>query len=388
MIGGQPSLASHFRAALDGAGLHVAAHSHHPWPDVTRAAHLRAWDLAAAELDDKWHTVLDQEVPRAQRYVARLLELDDPGTVAFAQNTHDLLVRICSDLPAPMRVLTTDGEFHSAARQLDRWAEAGLALVERVPVEPFATFPERFIAAMGPEQDLVLFSHVFYNSGYVVPDVPEVVQHVPGEHTYVVVDGYHAFMALPTSLAPVQDRAFYLAGGYKYAMAGEGAAFAVAPPGYAARPVHTGWFASFGTLSDGPAQPGAVRYRTDGSRLAGSTFDPSGLFRFNAVQQWLDDLGVGVPDIHDHVRGLQARFLASVDQHGGALTGAVLLPGPAHQRGHFLTYRTADAERLAAQLAGRGVRVDHRGDRLRLGFGVYHSTFDVDRLVEILTTLS
>ncbi|HLS26446.1 MAG TPA: aminotransferase, partial [Beutenbergiaceae bacterium] len=92
--------------------------------------------------------------------------------------------------------------------------------------------------------------------------------------------------------------------------------------------------------------------------------------------------------IHDHVRGLQARFLASVDQHGGALTGAVLLPGPAHQRGHFLTYRTADAERLATQLAGRGVRVDHRGDRLRLGFGVYHSTFDVDRLVEILTTLS
>lgn len=381
MIAGRQSLAEHFSAALSGAGLHMAAHSHHPWPDVTRAAHLRSWEVAAAELDDKWPAVLEHEVPRAQRHVANRLGLLDPTTVAFAQNTHELLVRICSDLPAPMRVLTTDGEFHSAARQLDRWAEAGLALVERVSVEPFDTFPQRFIAAMDTTFDLILVSQVFYNSGYVLPDLAQIVGSVPSDHTYVIVDGYHAFMALPTSLAAIQDRAFYLAGGYKYAMSGEGAAFAVAPPGYATRPVDTGWFASFGALAHAGAVPATVQYSTNGWRLAGSTFDPTGLFRFNAVQEWLNDLGVEVRDIHEHVRGLQEQFVAGAERVAGPLAGAELLPGRTFERGHFLTYRHPDAARITATLAQRGVRVDHRGDRLRFGFGVYHSTTDVEHLL-------
>ena len=37
----------------------------------------------------------------------------------------------------------------------------------------------------------------------------------------------------------------YLAGGYKYAMAGEGACFMHCPPGFGARPRNTGWYASF-----------------------------------------------------------------------------------------------------------------------------------------------
>src|SRR5699024_7682127 len=98
---------------------------------------------------------------------------------------HELLVRICSALPMPMRVLTTDAEFHSASRQLRRWAEAGHAVVDQVPAEPFETFGERFVAAMRPEHDLVLLSHVFYNSGYVVPDVARIVASVPDEGTYV-----------------------------------------------------------------------------------------------------------------------------------------------------------------------------------------------------------
>ena len=39
---------------------------------------------------------------------------------------------------------------------------------------------------------------------------------------------------------------------------------------------------------------------------------------------------------------------------------------------------------LAATLAERGVTVDRRGDRVRIGFGIYHDDDDVDRLVGIL----
>ena len=43
------------------------------------------------------------------------------------------------------------------------------------------------------------------------------------------------FMARPTDLSDIADRAFYLAGGYKYAMAGEGCCFLHCPPDYGPR---------------------------------------------------------------------------------------------------------------------------------------------------------
>ena len=78
-------------------------------------------------------------------------------------------------------------------------------------------------------------------------------------HALVVIDGYHAFAALPVDLSAIAERAFYLAGGYKYAMAGEGACFLAVPPGTTLRPLSTGWFADFEGLSG--AQHGAGRIR-------------------------------------------------------------------------------------------------------------------------------
>ena len=97
----------------------------------------------------------------------------------------------------------------------------------------------------------------------------------------------------------------------------------------------------------------------------------------------LDEQGIGVEDIHSHVRERQRRFLAALADRG--LDPGELLP---HQgvgdRGHFLTYRTGRAERLASMLGERGVTVDRRADRLRIGFGIYHDDDDVDRLVDVL----
>src|SRR4051812_4314811 len=63
--------------------LHFAAHSHHPWPDVTRNAQLAAWDDAARLQDGKWETVLGPVWQAAQRHVARHLALPNPATLVF-----------------------------------------------------------------------------------------------------------------------------------------------------------------------------------------------------------------------------------------------------------------------------------------------------------------
>ena len=226
------SLAGHFTRFLTSqpGRLHAAAHSHHPWPDITREAQLQAWDDAALHHDDKWDAVW-AVMREAQAFVARRLGLPDPASIAFGPNTHGFVMRLLSCLPTPARVLTTDAEFHSFTRQIARLEEDGLVVVERVAAEPFATFQERMgAAAARGGHDLVFFSQVLFDSGFVVPDVGAIVAAVPEPEALVVVDGYHAFMALPADHGPLADRAFFLGGGYKYAMAGRGPASCTARP--------------------------------------------------------------------------------------------------------------------------------------------------------------
>lgn len=353
--------------------LHAAAHSHHPWPDVTRDAHLRAWEDAALLIDDKWDRVFGTVVPEVAGRVAGILGLGDGSTVVFAPNTHEFVVRIASTLAGPFRVLTTDAEFHSFARQLARWEEAGIASATRVPAEPFGSFPDRLAAAFDGH-DLVYFSHVHFNSGYVTPHLDSLVAAF-GEEAAVVVDGYHGFMAIPTDLAGIADRAFYLAGGYKYGMAGEGACFLHVPPIAPDRPIDTGWWAGFGALT---ASADTVAYAGGGHRFAGATADPSGIYRLGAVLGWLEAEGVTVEGINRHVTGLQGRLLARLPEE----LVTTLVPPPPLERGNFLTFRRSDAGEIYRLLHGRGVITDFRGDRWRVGLGIYHDEEDVDRLAD------
>jgi selenocysteine lyase/cysteine desulfurase len=54
------------------------------------------------------------------------------------------------------------------------------------------------------------------------------------------------------------------------------------------------------------------------------------------------------------------------------------------RRGRFLAFRTAQAGAIVARLAAQNIVADHRGDRLRIGFGIYHSEADALRLADAL----
>jgi len=376
---------SRFDQAAPGR-LHFAAHSHHPWPDASFDGHAQAWADAARLADLKWDRVFGEIVPRAQAHIARQLSLPDPRAIAFAPSTHELLMRLLSCLPQPVRVLTTDGEFHSFSRQMKRLEEEQLARVTRVPVEPYADFAQRFAQAAQPGGfDLVYVSQVFYNTGFRVTDLRPLVAAVKDEKTLVVVDGYHGFMAVPTDLSALAARIFYIAGGYKYAMAGEGTCFMHCPPGYALRPRDTGWFASFGTLAQAQSVA-AVPYAGGGGRFLGATFDPTAVYRFVAVQDWLQSIGASVAAIRAHVENLQQRFLDQ-RRRTDALPGAELLPPADTPRGNFLVFRDPGAPHLHDRLIKAAAVVDCRDDRLRVGFGMHQDEGDVDEFFRRIVKL-
>lgn len=362
-----------FQRALAAAPdrLHFAAHSHHLWPDASYVGQLAAWEDAARLADRKWERVMGEIWPAAQRHVAAELRLPDPSTIVFAPNTHSLLLALASALPRrPLRILASDGEFHSFRRQSVRWEESGAAVVERVPLEQLA---ER---ARAGGHDLIFASHVQFGTGRLLENLEALASLARAEGPWVVIDGYHAFMAMDVDLSAVADRIFYLAGGYKYAMAGEGCAFLHAPPGFGPRPEITGWYAEFDDLS---LPPGSIGYAPDARRFLGSTFDPSGIYRFVAVRDMLADEGIATATVAAHAAALRDRLLAELP------IGAELLnPGsPAR----FLALRAPDAQQWKAALEAEDVIVDVRGDVLRIGFGLYQDERDVDRLIGALRRL-
>ncbi len=375
--------------AAGGDRLHVAAHSHHLWPDASFDGQVRCWEDAARLADRKWDVIMGEVWPEAQAGVAAELGTGDPSAIVFSANTHDFVIRLATACPrrdpTRLRVLTSDGEFHSARRQFARWAEDGWLEVETVAAEPFASFDERFLAAArAGNHDLIFVSQVLFGSGRVMGGLDALADLAAPDGPWVVVDAYHAFMAIDAPLTPALGaRLFVLGGGYKYAMAGEGMGFLHCPPGFGPRPPITGWYAEFGELE---APPGGVGYTRDAMRFMGATFDPSSLYRFNAIRRMLAIEGLTTARISDHVAALQAQAVDALS--ATAIGGAELLnPLDSGPHARFLAYRSPDAARWQKALLDRNVITDVRGEVLRIGFGLYNDAHDVARLAGIAGTL-
>jgi selenocysteine lyase/cysteine desulfurase len=371
--------------------LHFAAHSHHLWPDASFEGQVECWEDAAAQADHKWDKIMDQVWPEAQAHVAAELGSGDRSAIVFASNTHDFLIRLAAACPRrngrALRVLTSDGEFHSARRQMARWAETGEVVLTKVAAGPFDDFSERFLAAAeAGEHDLILVSQLLFNSGRLFEPVAQLAALAGPDGPWVVIDSYHAFMAIATPVSPaVAASAFILGGGYKYAMAGEGMGFMHCPPGYGERPPITGWFAEFGELT---APPGSsVGYTRDAMRFMGATFDASALYRFNAIQRMLKGHGITTARVAARVANLQAQLVEGIP--GSALGEAELL-NPLDGRPHarFLAFRDGRAQRWCAELDAQNVITDVRGDVLRIGFGLYHDEEDVEALIGAVRRLA
>lgn len=367
--------------------LHFACHSHHYWPDVSRDAHLQYWDDSCQFVDDKWSYIFSKKIPQAQKLISEVLRLSKPEQIVFAPNTHEFVFRLLSSLDwsKKVRVLTTDSEFYSFDRQINRLAEFPNFEVVKVPSLPTENFNERFEKEMASGSwDLIFVSHVFFNSGLSC-DVERFAKKAPTNAIFAI-DGYHSFMAVPLNLSTIENRAFYIAGSYKYAQGGEGACFMYVPPETHHRPFHTGWFAELSHLS---AVGNQVGYPTDALQYAGSTMDFSALYRLIAVLEKFKSEGLTVEKIHGFVQKNQELFLAELQKKQHPLVNAQsLLRGPAlSSHGHFLTFELPSTEKtqeMVKSLAKNHLKTDSRGTRLRFGFGLYHDENDIRKAVQTL----
>jgi kynureninase len=364
----------------------LTGHSHQAWPDCGFEGQKQAWLDAAEHLDKKWEHAFDKaELVRAG--YLRLLD-DVEGELALGANTHEVVTRFLSALPlrARPRIVTTDGEFHSLRRQLDRIAEEGVEIV-KAPSTPVASVPERLIDALDDRTAAVMVSSVFFQTGQILSGLRDVLEACRKVGAELLVDAYHSLNVAPFSIKREGlEGAFVVGGGYKYCQLGEGNGFLRFPKSCTMRPLITGWFSELEAL--GSEGHGPVTYGKGHWRFAGSTYDPTSHYRAAKVLAFFGEKGLTpefLREVSRHQIGLLARLFDALDADPKVVTRDRSVP--LETIAGFLVLRTPHAAELCRLLYERGVRADFRGEALRLGPAPYLSDQQLIDAMEILGSI-
>jgi kynureninase len=378
------ALASHYSRFRVSERLLLTGHSHQAWPDRGFDGQRQAWLDSAEFVDDKWERAFGV-ADRVRRGFARLLD-DAEGWIALGSSTHELVIKLLSALPLRERprIVSTDGEFHSLRRQLDRLAEEGLEIV-KVPHVPAGHVAERLIEAVDERTALAIVSCVFYDNAHIVPGLAGVLERCQRVGAELLLDAYHALNVMPWSIARERlERAFVVGGGYKYCQLGEGNNFLRLPRDCAMRPVITGWFSEFEALT-GPKAEGQVFYGRGPARFAGATYDPTSHYRAAAVFDFFEDRALTpefLREVSQHQVGLLVQQFDELDLDPRVIARDRTIPLP--EIGGFLALRSPYAAELGRSLHERGVFTDHRGEILRLGPAPYLSDAQLSAAMGVL----
>ena len=382
------ALAEHYRRFRVSERLLLTGHSHQAWPDVAFEAQQRAWLDAAQHVDEKW-AIAEEKAERYRKALSDLLA----GFVALGHNTHELVTRLLSALPlaARPRLVTTDGEFHSLRRQLDRLSE-GMVEVVRVAALPASTLSERLISEVNDRTAAVLASCVLFRNAHIVPGLGDVMEACKRVGAELLVDAYHSTNVVPLSLPQEGlDGAFVVGGGYKYLQVGEGNGWLRFQRDCELRPILTGWFSEFDTLTDKTVPGGSskgetrVRYGKGPLRFAGATYDPTSHYRAAAVSDFFADQSLTQDRLRacsQHQIGLLVAEFDKLDLDPAVLDRDRSVP--LESLGGFLALSAPDAPAIARSLLEHGVHVDYRGTVLRLGPAPYLTDGQLREAVGIL----
>jgi kynureninase len=335
---------------------------------VDVGASLDAW---YHDLGDAWEGWL-VERERFRSLTAKLVGAPRPDCIIPKTSAGQGLRAVLNALDGKPRVATTDGEFDSIDIILRTYRERGRIELRVSPWRELAV----------AQANLVVLSSVMFRSSEIVTGLPRLIRAAHNAGALVLLDVYHHAGVLPLDLAKLGVD-FAIGGSYKYTRGGPGACWLYVRPGLAEtmRTLDTGWFAKKDPFAYQRPEP--PQFGPGGDAWLEST--PQVLSYAQARAGLEFTLGIGV----ERLRAYNLRQKRALVEALFAATG-ITAEGASDDYGAFVSIVHPEAEQLAQALAGKGVTVDARGDRLRLCPDVLNSDQDLgtaaDRLGAILKT--
>ena len=368
----------------------LTGHSHQAQPDCAKEGIIQCWKDASELADDKWENVF-AVADKIRIHLAELLD-DDKDNIVLGQNTHDLILRFLSSLDFKTRnkIITTDGEFHTIRRQLDRLNQ-GFIEVVKVKRDPIETLPERLVKIIDTKTAAVMVSKVMFHDASVVNGLSVVETSCTKQGAILLVDVYHVLNAIQFSIKNEKlEDSFLVGGGYKYLQLGEGNCFMRIPPNEDYKPVITGWFSEFAALSEKKA-PGEVLYGKKHWAFEGSTYDPVSHYRALKVFEFFMEQKL-TPELLQRINNHQKKIIESEFEKYDFNISTIKLK-VVKDRGGFMTFETPYAGLISKRLRDYNILTDYRGDYLRLGPAPYltdnqlYNTIDIiNKVVKLINT--
>jgi selenocysteine lyase/cysteine desulfurase len=343
--------------------------------DVRNAyqAYLDGWDAHGAEWE---HWV--ERAEAARDAFARLIgaEADDVAvTTSVSQGVSGVVSALPLERDGRRRIVITELEFPTVG-QIAHAQELRGAEVVHVRPGPDGTIPlEHFAEAIDERTALVCCTVVSYRTGTRL-DVAEVARIAHERGALVLADAYQAAGSVPLDVSAL-DTDFLTAGTVKYLLASAGLGFLWCRSGLATSllPTQTGWFADEDIfrmdISDYSPHASARRFDS-GTPPVPSIY--AGLAGMAIVER------AGVPAIEAHVRALNERLLAGLDELGAT----VATPRAEEQRGALICVASSDVDALVRELAADRIVTSSRDRNLRISLHLYNVEEDVDRVLAAL----
>ena len=365
----------------------LTGHSHQALPNVAYNGLKKCWEDASELVDLKWGRAFEK-ADEVRAGFAKLTN-DNDGLITLSANTHDLLLRFLSSLDWSKRkkIITTDMEFHTVRRQMDRLAEVGIEIV-KVSAMPAETVAERIENLIDDETACVIISKVFYKNGRIAENLGILETKCLKSGANLLVDAYHAMNILPFDInSEGLKNSFILGGGYKYCQLGEGNCFLRFPSDCNLRPAITGWFSEFNKLAD-VKKPGEVPYGEGHFRFAGSTYDPVSHYRAVEVFQFFRDMEL-TPEILREINQHQIQLMAGKFDNFDFDCRIIKRDTntPLTKSGGFLVLESPVSGEINKKLFEHGIYSDYREEYLRLGPAPYISDDRLNQALDVLNEI-
>jgi len=352
-----------FSRVLAREEIYMANHSLGRPPDRMAEDVRAALDAWYRDMDGAWTAWLEAR-EKFRRLTAQLLRVPQADCIIPKTSAGQGLRAVLNALPGKPRIATSDGEFDSIDFILRVYREQ-----DRVELK---IMPWQEMTAAGA--DLVVLSTVMFRTGELVRHLPRLIHDAHAARALVLLDVYHHAGVLPLDLAALEAD-FAIGGSYKYLRGGPGACWLYVRPGLieSMRTPDTGWFAKKNVFSY--ARPEPPEFAAGGDAWLESTPPVLGCFQALAGLELTLELGV---------ERLRAYSMAQKQ------TLAELLPaleGASKYHGAFVTLKHRDAAALATELETQGVKVDARGEYLRLCPDILNTHAELESAAATLRSL-
>ncbi|MEO8674215.1 MAG: aminotransferase class V-fold PLP-dependent enzyme [Casimicrobiaceae bacterium] len=333
-----------------------------------------------AELGDAWDA-WNAEIGGWRERLAALMGAPRPDCVVPKTSAGQGLRAVLNSYATVPRVVATRGEFDSLDVILREYAQRGRIALSFVEARDDGLFTaDDLRATVGRGADLVIVSHVLFQTGQMLPELPSIVGAAHAGGARILLDIYHSLGVLPVDLAALNVD-FALGGSYKYLRGGPGACYLYVQPTHldaGLRTLDTGWFAKDSPFSY--ERPDPPRYAQGGDAWLESTPAVLPFYQSRAGQVFTQ--AIGVARLRAHSLLLQQRLVALLGARG------IDAKGGTRDRGAFVVVRHREARAWADALASRGIVTDARGEWLRLCPDVLTTEAELDRAASELAEVS